>query len=341
MFKIDIIVPTFNRPKLLNRCLNSIKKSYSKNFRIIVIDDGSSLEELVDKKPTTTKSLIKNKFDKFVKYIPCSRNGGLGQVFTVYKNLPNKSEFMIVINDDDQLISDKPINKAINRLTKNKLISFVCISLRRQSDDFKIDHKLNLNYPEMSGKEFIKNYIDNEDLQHTTMYGVFRTKYINLANCLISKNLCDFGLQDAFGIDSDFLFRMATMGDVSFINETHVLRRETEGITEKYPVSFAYCYYIYIRDVLQYVEKSKNINKKYKKKFLSYWLKIMLMMFSSSLFDQTPKERGDENIKRHLKMPLHLFIIVEMIKIRSLFDNEMIKLYLLTLKKKLNPSLQL
>ena len=66
MFKIDIIVPTFNRPKLLNRCLNSIKKSYSKNFRIIVIDDGSSLEELVDKKPTTTKSLIKNKFDKFV-----------------------------------------------------------------------------------------------------------------------------------------------------------------------------------------------------------------------------------------------------------------------------------
>ena len=87
------------------------------------------------------------------------------------------------------------------------------------------------------------------------MYGIFRTKYIAKTNALNSKNLRRFGLEDAFGIDSDFLFRMAGEGGVGFINKPHVLRRETLGLTEKYPVSFAYCYYQYIKDALNYLSE--------------------------------------------------------------------------------------
>ena len=357
--KLDIIIPTYNRPSLLKKCIDSALEFNHDSIRIIVIDDGSELTEKIEYYSPPKKRTIKNFFipakskhikintiqliEKFflnkVEYIRLPKNVGLGKVFEEYKKLKNKAEYMTVINDDDVYISTKPIFDAFKILDFNRLISFVCISLTRQSDDKNINHTLDLNYSEMSGEDFIKLYVKTEDLQHTTMYGIFRTEYIEKTNALCSKNLRKYGLEDAFGIDSDFLFRMAGEGSVDFINKPHVLRRETAGLTEMYPVSFAYCYYQYIKDAMEYLTNKNKVDDETKKIFLKYWLKIMLMMYSSSLFDKSSKEKGDENIKKHLKEPFHLFIIKELTILDLWFDEEMKNLYTLTLKKTLNPSL--
>ena len=133
---------------------------------------------------------------------------------------------------------------------------------------------------------------------------------------------------------------MAGEGGVGFINKPHVLRRETLGLTEKYPVSFAYCYYQYIKDALNYLSEINKVDEVTKTYFLSYWLKIMLMMYSSSLFDESSIEKGDENIKKHLKENFHLFIIKELATLDIWFDEEMKGLFLLTLKKTMNPLLK-
>ena len=41
-FKISVIIPTYNREKLISRSIQSILNQTYKNFEIIVIDDGST-----------------------------------------------------------------------------------------------------------------------------------------------------------------------------------------------------------------------------------------------------------------------------------------------------------
>ena len=38
---LSIIIPSYNRKKLLKRCLNSIKNNFNK-FEVILVDDGSN-----------------------------------------------------------------------------------------------------------------------------------------------------------------------------------------------------------------------------------------------------------------------------------------------------------
>ena len=39
--KISVIIPVYNREKLICHCLNSIYKTKYKNFEVIVVDDSS------------------------------------------------------------------------------------------------------------------------------------------------------------------------------------------------------------------------------------------------------------------------------------------------------------
>ena len=159
--------------------------------------------------------------------------------------------------------------------------------------------------------------------------------YVKATGALVSMRLRDWGLEDAFGIDTDFLFRMATTGRVGFVNRPHVLRRETEGLTERYPLSFAYCYYQYILRSLAYLRRKNFIERRYERIFVRHWIKVMLMMFSASMFAPTAREYGEERVRGHLKYPLHLYILLQMIRFRFWLDEESRKLFLLTLRKRI------
>src|SRR6185312_6252656 len=42
MFKFSVVIPTYNRAKVVSRCLDSLAEQTFKNFEVIVCDDGST-----------------------------------------------------------------------------------------------------------------------------------------------------------------------------------------------------------------------------------------------------------------------------------------------------------
>jgi glycosyltransferase involved in cell wall biosynthesis len=334
--KLDIVIPTYNRPRLLDRCVRSALEMDIPGLRVVVIDDGSTVnEELGDGTVCDTPSVIARLADPRLDYTRLEKNGGLGAVFETYAARGDQAEYMTVINDDDIYINAEPILDAIAMLDDDCEMALVQISLIRRADDRHIDEVIALPYPTLSPREFLHRYIEDESIKHTTMYGLFRSKYIAATGALKSMHLRDWGLEDAFGIDTDFLFRMATMGKAGFVNKPHILRRETDGLTARYPTSFAYCYYQYILRGLKYLEDKHALERKYARMFVAWWMKVTLMMYSSSLTMPSSREYGSERIRRHLRYPLHLYIVRQMIRFRFWPDRESLRLFLLTLAKTL------
>lgn len=334
MAKIDIILPTFNRPRLLDRCIRSTLALDVPGLRLVIIDDGSTVfEQLDDGSTSDTPSLVKRFSDPRLVYTRLEKNSGLGVVYETYVQRLIGAEYMTVINDDDVYVDGGPIKEAINKLDTDPALAFVQISLIRRSDDKKIDEFIALPYPTMTGADFFRRYVYEEPIKHTTMYGIFRTANVKATNALVDMHLRDYGLEDGFGIDTDFLFRMATMGNVGFVNRAHVLRRETDGMTDRYPVSFAYCYYQYILRAIDYLREKSLVEPKYIRGFVKWWMKVMLMMLSATLSDPTKRERGAERIRSHLKYPFHLYIAMQYLKFGIWPDKDAAKLFVQTLRK--------
>ena len=100
--KISVVIPTYNRAKLLKECLTSLCKQEYKNFEVIVVDDGSKdqTKEIVD-------SFKKNLDIKYIfqenKGPACARNLGI-----------KMASGDIVAFIDDDCIASRQWLKAIN-----------------------------------------------------------------------------------------------------------------------------------------------------------------------------------------------------------------------------------
>lgn len=334
--RLDVVIPTYNRPRLVERCVTSALALSVEGLRVVVIDDGSNrAESLDDGTRGDTPSVLQRFDDPRLVYHRIEPNGGLGGVFETYRRELIGSPYMIVVNDDDVFIDGAPIEEALSRLEADNELALVQISLIRRSDDRNIDQQIELPYPTLSSRDFLRTYIRDEPVKHTTMYGIFRTENIARTDALVSMGLRRYGLEDAFGIDTDFLFRMASCGKTSFVNRPHVLRRETEGLTERYPVSFAYCYYQYILRGLTFLRRRDLIDRADARDFVRYWMKVTLMMLAASMTAPTALERGEERIRQHLRYPLHLYIALQMLRFGFWPDAESRQLFVFTLRRRL------
>ena len=100
---VSIVIPYYNRPKKLQRALNSIMNQSYKDFEIIIIDDASD-------KPFEV-SLSKN-----LNYIRCNENKGPGAARNIGLNIA-QGEYVIFLDSDDywhESFLDKVI-KALER----------------------------------------------------------------------------------------------------------------------------------------------------------------------------------------------------------------------------------
>lgn len=90
---LSIIIPSYNRKKLLSRCLNSINRKI-KDFEVIVIDDGSNYD-------------LKNFFFEFKKKININffniKNSGRSKALFFGINKA-KGKFSIILDDDDKFL---------------------------------------------------------------------------------------------------------------------------------------------------------------------------------------------------------------------------------------------
>ena len=97
MFKVSVVIPTHNRPKLLKRAIISVLAQTYQDFEIVVVDDG--LEQRASK-------VIASFNDNRIKYIQHKKEKGGGAARnTGIKN--SRGEYIAFLDDDDEWLSEK------------------------------------------------------------------------------------------------------------------------------------------------------------------------------------------------------------------------------------------
>ena len=134
--KVSIIIPTYNRPKLFKRAIQSVLKQTYKNFEVIVIDDSTNDE---------TKKIVENFNDKRIRYIhnekktnlPKARNQGV-------RESSLESKYIVFLDDDNEFLPQF-LEKSIEKLEKRPdLIGVVPSSEHLFDDGTKIGKSINV-----------------------------------------------------------------------------------------------------------------------------------------------------------------------------------------------------
>jgi len=100
MPKVSVIIPTYNREKLLSRAIKSVLKQTFQDFELIVVDDGStdSTEALMDKF---------QKKDKRIRYIKLKKHyGGPAKAKNVGIQY-SKGKYIATLDSDDEWLPEK------------------------------------------------------------------------------------------------------------------------------------------------------------------------------------------------------------------------------------------
>ena len=321
--KLDVIVPSFNRPLRLYSFLKSAIKQNISGMYLVIIDDGSTLKEKIPNiGMLDTMGVCKFFKSSNILYYRNTKNSGVAVCWETFYNYLCNSKYTMSVTDKDEFINGNSIKKALKAMDQDENISTSLIPLKqkdRSNDNFIFYFKYK---DRITGKKFLYHYVRDINLMHCAMWGIYRFKHHNSINKPRSLDFRSHGLDDGFGIDLDFVWNAVVKGDVIFFDQPHIRRSTLEGGTEKFPLTFAYCYYLYARRITREMLLKENIDKYSVKKYRLMWLKLILNGFIISLNHKhgTEKEIGRSRIKKHLKKPIVIFVFLEYLKNCILFD---------------------
>lgn len=336
-WKLDVLVPSFNRPAKLHHLLDTGLTLGIPGASFVVLDDGSSLvEDVPGLGQATTEDVCKSFKDGRVVYIRNETNIGLAATLARYYAHICEAEYAMLVNDKDEFINSAPILRSLRKLDTDKTLSMVMIALR-QVDRETADRPLPFNYPRMSGREFLARYAQDTMLQHSGMYGIIRVAAIRRAGVPRPLNLRQFGLEDAFGIDVDFLLMIATTGDFEFESEPHVRRSVVGGLTERYPLTFAYSYYQYAKRAMQELSAAGFVDRRTLRHYIGWWLLLIGrgLVVAYQPLHGTEQEPGTNRIRGHLPTHILLYLPIECLRFRILPTREMADTYARAAKRML------
>lgn len=110
---ISVVIPSYKRPKLLDRLLSSISKQTFLPNEIIVIDDASNMDKEYRAVADKYKAIFHN-----LQYIVLEKNSGAPVARNIGINL-SKNEWIALVDDDDEWLTTK-LEKQIDLINKYK-----------------------------------------------------------------------------------------------------------------------------------------------------------------------------------------------------------------------------
>lgn len=326
--KLDILIPTFNRPAKLHKILKSALAMNVDRAFFVVIDDHSTVSEEVPGLGYVTATEVCQSFssEKII-YMRNHTNLGLTASLELYYTTCD-ADYTMLVNDKDEFINREPIVNALQKLDSNQAISLVMIPLH-QFDHVMDNRQLLFDYKRMTSAEFIERYVRDNNLQHCGMYGAIRVAAIRKTGVPRSLNLRKFGLEDAFGFDIDFLLMIASTGDVDFESQAHVRRSIVGGLTERYPLTFAYCYYQYAMRVMIELRQKGLVTGTTLRYYLKWWILLIIrgLVVAYRPVHGTELEPKSARIQPHMGMPILLYIPLQCLKFRIIPTQEMLNGY--------------
>ncbi|MCK4891386.1 MAG: glycosyltransferase family 2 protein [Candidatus Pacebacteria bacterium] len=94
---VSVIIPTYNRARLLKRSVGSVLNQTFQDFEIIIIDDGST---------DNTESIIKSFSDPRIKYIKNEKNIGANAARNIGIKI-SKGKYIAFQDSDDEWLTNK------------------------------------------------------------------------------------------------------------------------------------------------------------------------------------------------------------------------------------------
>jgi len=207
---ISVIIPTFNRPKMLVRAIKSVNGQTYPNLEIIIVDDGSTsdIKSFIEKECNIIDlQVLRN----------TRRPGGAGSRNTGF--YASKGEYIAFLDDDDEWLPQK-ISRQFDVFQKStQKVGIICTHDIRIYRDTKIVH-----YRYLEGN----------------MYKALCRKHIagNTSNPLIKRSVLEkVGLFDEdmpAAQDTELWLRIAKQFDFATVNEPLVLvyTHDSEQITK-------------------------------------------------------------------------------------------------------------
>ncbi len=333
--KLDVIIPSFNRPARLYSLLKSGLSLDVPSMFFVVIDDASTVREQIDGNgEMSTKEVCESFASSNVLYFRNAKNMGVAESWVEYYKNNCDADYTLSVTDKDEFINARPIVNALTKMDDDPSINLVVIPLR-QRDRAHEDRSLSFDYHRMTGAEYLVRYVEDNTLKHCSMWGIVRVDAIRKAGVPRSMGLRKFGLDDGFGIDIDLIMNIVASGDVDFENEEHVRRSTIAGGTEKFPLTFAYTYYQYAMRVMDELSGSGVISNTTKKAYLKFWLLLILrgLNVAYNPVHGSELELGTSRIQGHLKRQIHFYVFEECYKFRIFPSAEMWSLILRTAKQ--------
>lgn len=321
--KLDFLIPCFNRSRYLHHILRTGLALDIPESCFVVFDDASDApEEVPGYGMLTIEEVCKNFDTERVIHIRNPKNMGVAKSLMRYYTDYCGAKYTSLLNPKDEFISEAPILSALSKLEADPTISFSVYPLR-QIDRYESDRPLLFNYPRMSGREFVAQHVRDPALQHCAGYAVVRVSALRRCGIPRDLDLRAYGLEDASGIDHEMLFNLATTGDVEFETDPPIRRLTTDGYTERFPLTFAYSQYQYGRRLMAELEPRGFVSAETRRQYIGLWILIMARGLVV-VFQGAPGcvERGTSRIKRHLSMPIILYLPVECLRFRIWPDQE-------------------
>lgn len=194
--KISVIIPTYNRAKLIKKSINSILNQTYDNIEVIVVDDCST---------DNTEEVIKKIKDDRIRYIKLKKNSGACAARNA--GIKVATGKYINFNDSDDEYLPTKIETQYNNLIKNNSdMDFCRIMIHINNNEFPIPSEQNRK--KILKKEYIDELINGNYISTPTM--LIKSKIIK--KVLFDEQLPRFQ-------DYDLVLRMIPGIKVSYTDE--------------------------------------------------------------------------------------------------------------------------
>jgi glycosyltransferase involved in cell wall biosynthesis len=195
--KISIIIPTYNRKKLLQRALASIIQQNYKNIEILVIDDASTQD---------IKTVVQSFKDDRIIYLKNEQNKGSNFSRNLGLRTAN-GDYIAFLDDDDYYSNESKFKKQLELFSHNNKLVFVGCGYFDKSMDRKRIPKIRGNISE----NLLLSFSDIE------------TSTVLIKNEVIKKvGFLDERLPSEQ--NHDYFYRISKYGEFDYINEVMVIK---------------------------------------------------------------------------------------------------------------------
>lgn len=235
---ISVIIPTYNREKLIERSINSVLNQSYKNLELIIVDDYSS---------DNTEKIIEKYTDKRLHYIRLEKNSGACVARNV--GIENANGDYIAFQDSDDVWHENKLEIQLDYMKKNNAEVSFCNFIQ-----YKNNEKTPKEIPQNCPSGFIE-------------YQTLLMKSLVSTQCLMAKKSCFNNIKFDINMprlqDWDIALELSKKYKVYHINIALVDMYVQKDSISAHPERGIIALNILKQKNLEHIEKNSNINFKW------------------------------------------------------------------------------